>query len=73
MRINPVRYQEYRDKHGNLIRPGCTIRHESGEFAKVHLCGGDEEVSDLGIPANKEETEFYPLSELYMKEWEIFI
>ena len=66
---------EYRDKNGDLIQEGMTIRHDDGDTELVYACGED----DLGVNASNENRpdfceclrECYPLSQFSMKEWEI--
>lgn len=65
---------EYYDKHGEQIKAGYTIKHDSGNAEKVYECG----VDNLGINASNTSSsafvgleECYPLSEFNLDEWEI--
>lgn len=70
----------YKDKHGEEILAGMTIRHDNGETELVYDTTDGYGDDDLGVlatnPAYAElhpfhGLEFYSLSNFDMREWEI--
>ncbi len=70
----------YKDKHGEEILAGMTIRHESGDTELVYDTTDGYGDEDLGILATNHayaerhpdcDLEYYSLSNFDMREWEI--
>lgn len=69
----------YRDKHGEVIKEGMTIRHDDGSTEKVISCTDSDGTRNLGInasnpnhPLSRIHQVAYPLSEFSTsREWEI--
>ena len=68
----------YKDRHGNQIKAGMTLRHKDGETKKVYVCSSEGE--DLGFNACNPEflrrhpdwpEQYYPLYQFDLTEWEI--
>lgn len=65
----------HKDKHGNKIEAGMTLRHVDGELEYVH----ETVEGDLGFNASNEnhisfnelERKLYPLFQFDLAEWEI--
>ncbi len=71
--------ESYHDKHGNWIRAGATLRHDSGAMQRVHLCKGSSICMDLGFLVDDSEILkkypsetplYYQLREYDLSEWE---
>lgn len=69
----------YRDKNGNEIKSGMTIKHDNGDIEKIYSNINED---DLGVNATNKRYEMnhpdsnmprqiYPLSQFNMNEWEI--
>lgn len=70
----------YRDKHGEVIKEGMTIRHINGSTEKVIACIDADGDQNLGVNATNMNSPMfemftpvaYPLSEFDIsREWEI--
>ena len=69
----------YKDKHGEVIKEGMTIRHIDGSTEKVIACVDADGDPNLGVNATNFDCPFaclhpvaYPLSEFAISiEWEI--
>ena len=69
----------YKDKHGEIIKEGMTIRHNDGSTEKVIACVDADGNPNLGVNATNFDCPFaglhhvaYPLSEFATsREWEI--
>lgn len=69
----------YKDKHGEVIKEGMTIRHNDGSIEKVIACTDADGNPNLGVNATNFDCQFaglhpvaYPLSEFSTsREWEI--
>jgi hypothetical protein len=66
---------EYKDKHGKLIKADMILKHDDGDTDKVYETAD----GDLGFNASNENfsgfdplfRELYPLYQFNLKEWEI--
>ena len=70
----------YRDKHGQAIQAGVTIRHDNGETELVYATMDSYGNEDLGVMATSKayaerhpdcDIEYYSLANFNMSEWEI--
>lgn len=62
--------KEYYDKHGESIKPGMTLRHDTGEtWEIVQTTNRDTGEEDLGMSCSAFEA--YPLWQFDLREWEI--
>lgn len=70
----------YFDKNGAEILAGMTLRHCGGDVKKVYECGDEFGNGNLGFSASNPNflklhpdwpTEYYPLSQFNLTEWEI--
>ena len=61
----------YKDKNGDIIEDGMTIKHNDGQVKKIF---SNSKHTDLGVLATKEHVWsplIYPLYQFYLEEWVI--
>ena len=75
-----IKYKEYFDKNGVQIKENMEIKHDDGEVELVYA-GSENDLGEieLGVNASNENhanfteltREIYPLSQFFLKEWEV--